>query len=227
LDNQLLPVRTNILLETPVGRQKLVNFLKAIDTGIESLSVEKNDELFFNSVFNNPELLTHIKMLEVNKYKIRCGHKNTKGEIVYLDLTKESVGTSKFLILIGHIYFALLNGEVLIIDELSNSLHPQLAEFIVELFNAPEINSNNAQLIFTTYDITLMNPAYMRRDQLYFIDKDNYEKSELYSLDEFNEVRKNTPFGKWYMQNRFHATPNIDYSSLKNFLIQEVTNAKK
>ena len=107
LDNQLLPVRTNILLETSVGRQKLVNFLKAIDTGIESLSVEKNDELFFNGVFNNPELLTHIKMLEVNKYKIRCGHKNTKGEIVYLDLTKESVGTSKFLILIGHIYFAL------------------------------------------------------------------------------------------------------------------------
>ena len=72
-----------------------------------------------------------------------------------------------------------------------------------------------------------MNPAYMRRDQLYFIDKDNYEKSELYSLDEFNEVRKNTPLGKWYMQNRFHATPNIDYSSLKSFLIQEVTNAKK
>ena len=190
-------------------------------------SNSKNDEQVLNAAFGNLEIFTRWKMFEINKYKIRCGHKNIKGEIIYLDLNNESVGTSKFLILIGHIYFAILRGEVLVIDELNNSLHPQLAEFIVELFNDPEVNSNNAQLIFTTHDITLMNPTYMRRDQLYFIDKDNFGKSELYSLDEFNEVRKNTPFAKWYMQNRFHATPNIDYSTLKNFLIQEVTNAKE
>jgi hypothetical protein len=54
-----------------------------------------------------------------------------------------------------------------------------------------------------------------------------HKKNELYSLDEFNEVCKYTPLVKRYMQNRFHATQNIDYSSVKCFLIQEVTNAKK
>ena len=227
LNNMLLPVRANILLETPEGRQKLVNFLKAVDTGIESMSVEKNDEQILNAAFGNLEPYTRWQMFENNKYKIRCGHKNSKGEIVYFDLNNESVGTGRFLILVGHIYFALLRGEVLAIDELNNSLHPQLAEFLVELFNDPEVNSNNAQLIFTTHDITQMNQSYMRRDQLYFIDKNDAGESELYSLDEFSEVRKNTPFAKWYMQNRFQATPDIDYSALKTFLIQEVANASK
>lgn len=225
LDNLLLPWRTNFLLSNENGQHKLLRFLKAAGTGIESLSVEKNDEQLLSSMYNALNPYERLKMIEANKYKIRCGHINRQGGMTYFDLANESVGSARFLWLIGHIYYALLRGEVLVIDELNNSLHPQLAEFLVELFNDPEINANNAQLIFSTHDITLMNPAYMRRDQLFFVDKDADGASELYSLDAFNEVRKNTPFSKWYLQNRFQAMPDIDYSAIKDFMKAEVKNA--
>jgi len=127
----------------------------------------------------------------------------------------------------GHIYHALKQGEVLVIDEIDTSLHPQLTEFLVELFNDPEINANNAQLIFTTHDVTLMNPSYMRRDQLFFVDKNGDGVSELYALDEFSEVRKDTPFAKWYMQRRFNATPRLDYSAIRSFMKEEAADAQE
>ena len=88
-------------------------------------------------------------------------------------------------------------------------------------FNDPEINTKNAQLIFSTHDVTLMNPSYMRRDQLFFVDKNEIGISELYALDEFSEVRKNTPFAKWYMQHRFNATPRLDYPSIRDFMKED------
>ena len=217
----------NLLLGSPEGQQKLLHFLKAVGTGIDALSVERNDEQLLAAMYQSLPPAERMLVIDANKYKVRCGHRNSKGDMVYFDLANGSMGSARFLWMAGHIYHALKQGEVLVIDEIDTSLHPQLTEFLVELFNDPEINANNAQLIFTTHDVTLMNPSYMRRDQLFFVDKNGDGVSELYALDEFSEVRKDTPFAKWYMQRRFNATPKLDYSAIRNFMKEETADAKE
>ena len=217
----------NLLLGSPEGQQKLLHFLKAVGTGIDALSVERNDEQLLAAMYQSLPPAERMLVIDANKYKVRCGHRNSKGEMVYFDLANESMGSARFLWMAGHIYHALKQGEVLVIDEIDTSLHPQLTEFLVELFNDPEINANNAQLIFTTHDVTLMNPSYMRRDQLFFVDKNDDGVSELYALDEFSEVRKDTPFAKWYMQRRFNATPKLDYSAIRSFMKEEAADAQE
>ena len=217
----------NLLLGSPEGQQKLLHFLKAVGTGIDALSVERNDEQLLAAMYQSLPPAERMLVIDANKFKVRCGHRNSKGEMVYFDLANESMGSARFLWMAGHIYHALKQGEVLVIDEIDTSLHPQLTEFLVELFNDPEINANNAQLIFTTHDVTLMNPSYTRRDQLFFVDKNGDGVSELYALDEFSEVRKDTPFAKWYMQRRFNATPRLDYSAIRSFMKEEAADAQE
>ncbi len=227
MDGVIQPWRGNLLLGSVDGQKKLLNFLKAVGTGIEALDVEKNDGRLVAEMYQSMPPFERMQAMDVNKYKIRCGHRNARGEMTFLELSRESTGSARFLWIAGHIYYALKQGEVLVIDELSTSLHPQLVEFLVELFNDPEINTNNAQLIFTTHDVTLMNPSYMRRDQLLFVDKNDEGVSELYALDEFSEVRKNTPFAKWYMQRRFNATPKLDFSFIRSIMREETADAEK
>ncbi len=218
---------SNLLLGSIEGQKKLLYFLKAVGTGIEELSVEKNDERLIAAMYNSLPTSDRMLVMEAKEFSIRCGHRNSKNEMVYFDLDNESMGSARFLWMAGHIYYALKYGQILVIDEINNSLHPQLVEFLIELFNDPEINANNAQLIFTTHDVTLMNPSYMRRDQLFFVDKNEEGVSELYALDEFSEVRKDTPFAKWYMQHRFNATPKLDYSAIRNFMKEEANDAQE
>ena len=97
----------------------------------------------------------------------------------------------------------------MVIDELDRSLHPFLVQFLVELFHTPETNKNNAQLIFTTHDTTLLSLETFRRDQIYFVEKDPHTAAtELYSLDEFS-VRKNENIEKGYLLGRYGAIPYL------------------
>ena len=87
-------------------------------------------------------------------------------------------------------------------------LHTLLVQYIVSLFNDPEINTKNAQLIFATHDTNLLDLHIFRRDQIYFIEKDRYGNSELYSLDSFS-VRKQDNIRMAYLLGRYGAVPNI------------------
>ena len=83
---------------------------------------------------------------------------------------------------------------------------------LLELFNDTGKNPNNGQLIAATHDVSLLDPKIFRRDQIWFTAKNSYGATDIFSLDEFdkNEVRKNTPFDKWYLTGRFGALPLID-----------------
>lgn len=107
-------------------------------------------------------------------------------DFVLLDKEKnESDGTNKIIDLSGPIFDTLKLGKILIIDELDTKLHPLITMKIVELFNSPEHNPNNAQLIFVTHDTNLLGEALFRRDQIWFTEKDPQEQSDLYSLYDF------------------------------------------
>lgn len=141
-----------------------------------------------------------------------------KGKIVdfvFLDKEKnESEGTNKIIDLSGPIFDTLKLGKALIIDELDAKLHPLITIRIVELFNSPESNPNNAQLIFATHDTNLLDEELFRRDQIWFTEKDELEQTDLYSLYDFNlpdgsKVRNDSNLEKNYIRGRYGAIPFI------------------
>lgn len=136
-------------------------------------------------------------------------------DIVLLDKDEnESEGTNKIMDLAGPIIDTLIYGKMLVIDELDAKLHPLITTHIVSLFNNPDTNSNNAQLLFTTHDTNLLNSDSFRRDQIWFTEKDNTEQTDLYSLYDFNlpdgsKVRSDSNLEKNYIRGRYGAIPFI------------------
>lgn len=124
-----------------------------------------------------------------------------------LPLEQESKGTQRFFSRIGPWILALEKGGVLFVDEIESSLHPMLTRRLVEMVQNPEINKNHAQLIFTTHDVMLLDLSLLRRDQIWFTDK-NPETlaTELFSLWDFS-VRKGENIRKGYLQGRYGAIP--------------------
>lgn len=136
-------------------------------------------------------------------------------DFVLLDKEKnESEGTNKIIDLSGPIFDTLKLGKALIVDELDAKLHPLITMRIVELFNSPESNPNNAQLIFATHDTNLLGEELFRRDQIWFTEKDDQEQTDLYSLYDFNlpdgsKVRNDSNLEKNYIRGRYGAIPFI------------------
>lgn len=136
---------------------------------------------------------------------------NGKMKVFPLALQEESIGTVNLFLLSPIIKRAFETGEVVCIDEFDSNLHPLLVLYIVQLFHNPIYNKANAQLIISSHTTELLNLSIMRRDQIYFIDKNNRTGvSDLYSLDEYSE-RTRTDIRKAYLLGRYDAIPNIEY----------------
>lgn len=128
---------------------------------------------------------------------------------------EESEGTQQMFALSAPIIDTLENGKVIFIDEIDASLHPILCQYLVSIFNSKEKNLNNAQLIFTSHDISLLSEEFLRRDQIYFTDKNEKGATELFSLMDISE-RKGVDFAKRYLEGRYNALPYIsDFENLK------------
>lgn len=129
-------------------------------------------------------------------------------DLVALDLSEESEGTKKFINSAGAWIKVLSNGEVLFIDELDNSLHPLMVRFLIGLFHSSKTNKKNAQLFFSTHDTSLLDGDMLRRDQVWFVEKDKRNATRLYPLLEFSP-RKDEALGKGYLKGRYGALPFI------------------
>jgi len=124
-----------------------------------------------------------------------------------LPFDHESNGTMLLFAYGPIIMEALEKGRTIVIDELDNSLHSSLSRYLIELFNDPEVNKNGAQLIFNSHDINLLDLDLFRRDQIYFVEKDNTNGvTDLYSLADYSP-RKSENIQKGYLQGRYGAIP--------------------
>lgn len=132
-----------------------------------------------------------------------------KGASVQVPHDEESKGTQTLFTIGTNIFNALSKGQVLIVDELDSSLHPYITKMLVQLFLSEEINKHGAQLIFNTHDVTLLDEELLRKDQIWITQKNDQGVSELFSLSDFDGLREDTPFEKWYMAGKFGGLPNI------------------
>jgi hypothetical protein len=126
----------------------------------------------------------------------------------------ESEGTKKVIEMSGPIFDTLKDGKTLIVDELDAKLHPILTRNIVLLFMDPLRNPNGAQLIFATHDTNLLDLDVIRRDQIWFAEKDKVESTDIYSLVEFKDddgkkVRNDRDIKRDYIRGRYGAIPFI------------------
>lgn len=187
-----------------------IDFLKKADFNIE--------DYIISSSFVSQDLFVGISDFITKNisgvpktYQILFKHKNSNN---YLSLSEESLGTQILFTFIPFIENTLSNKKVLIIDELDKSMHPFLVQYIVSLFNNSDTNKNSSQLIFNTHDTNLLDLNILRRDQIWFVLKDNDNGvSELYPLSDFS-VRKKENVEKGYMLGRYGAVPFIknDYN---------------
>ncbi len=210
------------LLERKKSKARLLDFFKDLDLGFNEIKLRK--EKFKKHLLPNDlplEILEDIVSDLQGKTvaRIETIHKkfNEDGEYigeVNFDLReRESSGTNKVIDISGPIFDTLIDGGILVIDELDAKLHSLMTAAITNLFNSPEYNLKKAQLIFATHDTNLLSYGHFRRDQIYFLEKDKYEATDLYSLIEYKEddtkIRKDRSFEKDYITGRYGAIPFI------------------
>ena len=130
-----------------------------------------------------------------------------------IKLDEESEGTQAFFKMLPRMLDCLDNGFTTLEDEIDTHMHPFLAEFMIRLFNDPEVNVNNAQLLFSTHNFALLSESLLRKDQIWFAEKHD-GATEYFSLQDFDDqkVHPDSPFAAWYTEGRFGGVPQIDYA---------------
>lgn len=212
------------MLDDEETKPLLQDFFDKVDLGFDSVKLNTKEFDVNHLPKNMPESImqelstklkgqTMIDAITLHK-KFNSEHKEV-GTVEFLMDSQESAGTNKIFNISGPVFDVLTDGGVLIVDELDASLHPLLTLAITQLFHSADKNPNNAQLIFATHDTNLLTYGNFRRDQIYFVEKDKYGASDLYSLVEYKEtgatttVRKDRSFEKDYIQGRYGAIPFI------------------
>jgi hypothetical protein len=195
------------MLKQDEGKKQILSFLAAADTSISDISVVSRKLMakVLKVEVNAGEVSQELVDEEQEIQDLKFHHFTDKGKAVF-GIENESIGTRRLLSLIGPIFNILNEGKTLIIDELDSSLHPLLVRRLVKLFHSEELNPNGAQLVFTSHDATLLSSDLLRRDQVWFVEKDREQASCLYPLSDFSP-RKNEALENGYLAGRYGALP--------------------
>lgn len=213
----LLPQISPLLENDSNGsvRTFIKNILKAADINIDDYVFEAKEQSLEEFLASVPPQIRGVVLSTMNlqakniAYTINTIH-DIDNKLYSLNINEESEGTRNIFGIAPLFKRAFEStGEVICIDEFDKSLHPELVQYLIDLFNDETINKRNAQLIISTHTTSLLSQEHLRRDQFYFVDKDQKTgESELYSLDEFSP-RKREDIRKAYMLGRYGAVPNI------------------
>lgn len=185
--------------KTPGLGNFTIKLLNNADINIDGFNVEAREVAHIQ--------LPGIMPIPGTAYDVTTDHLMPDKNTYQLPLAMESLGTQNLFFLSPFLFDAITKGKTIFIDEMS-CLHSNLVRFLVTRFIDPAFNKKNAQLIFATHDTNFLDLELFRRDQIYFIEKDEYGNSELYGLDNFS-VRKNEKIRLGYILGRYGAVPII------------------
>ena len=181
-------------------QKKVIEYFASFDEHIKDFEIEK---------------LPHDADSKEETYKISSLHKKIDSDtFAAIPLSMESAGTLKMFALYPELQDVLEKGSVFFIDELNARLHPLLVRNFLLTFLNPEINTKHAQLIFTTHDTWQLSNQLLRRDEVWFTEKDEQGISKLYSLADFvdesgTRIRKDESYEKNYLIGKYGAIPTL------------------
>ncbi len=210
------PLFTISLLEQQ-QQARVLRFMQAADFAISGLSLREVDGEHLNAITQNmPPQLKALLTSQLGSSKgkqILTQHQTQEGDIIEMGLGDESDGTQKMFCYAGPWMDTLANGNIMVVDELHDNLHPLLVQYLVEMFHNPEINRQGAQLIFTTHETSILNQDLFRRDQIWFCEREPDQATRLYPLSDF-AVRKGTEnIERGYLSGRYGALPTLKRST--------------
>lgn len=219
--SKLLNATIEYLEESKDGKSNILTLLQKADVNILDFELELLEDNEHNKFIKTALKKSFAeKMSPLKSVSMKTKHKVYDEEwknigILSTNIGFESAGTRKLFEIAGPIIKALENGNIVFIDEIDSRLHPMLVRFLVMMFNSISKNPKNAQLICNTHDVLLLDED-IRRDQIYFTEKDKYGVSRLYALTDFKGVRKESKLLKQYLLGSFGATPKLqDYFPIK------------
>lgn len=212
-------------LANPASEAEIKTFIKQLDLSISDLFLEtteieappssrfmtneyQSDSLLSDQGSSTPRTLRRTRVKTTHKLYEDSGEEI--GETAFDLRDDESAGTQKLFDFAGPLLEALQQGVVLVIDEFDARLHSTLTRELIKLFNDRTTNPRHAQLVFTCQDTNLLDQSLLRRDQIWFVEKDSKGASSLYSLAEFRGVRNDLHLERSYIQGRFGAVPYVD-----------------
>ena len=206
------------IYENKNNKKLVIEFLKKIGIIVNDIEVyrEKN-EFFLKNIRESKEfqilsekeqekLLSQIAYV----YRIHFVYEDNQKQKYKLEYYEQSAGTQKILSMFFPIYNLLNNGGVMIIDELDITLHYSLIKEIIKMFNSVEYNRKNAQLIFTTHNLLLLDFNLFREDQIWFLENNDVSTgTELYSLSDVEGYEKNKYLLRDYLNGNFGGIPKL------------------
>ncbi|HDU6278020.1 TPA: ATP-binding protein [Klebsiella aerogenes] len=211
------------LLDDENKRKKIKSIIDMFDLDIVNISksqveqTEKKESELLDAIFTTIKKDSRFKNVSLpqhNPLGVSTTHNRFNDDGVFVDTINfelgenESEGTKKLIALAGPLMDTFDNSYILFIDEFDARLHPLITKKIVRMFNSLDINKNNAQLVVATHDTNLLDKDELRRDQIWFAEKDSLGGSHLKQLVEY-KVRNDASYRKGYFEGDFGAIPML------------------
>ncbi|MDD2372952.1 MAG: ATP-binding protein [Syntrophomonadaceae bacterium] len=215
------------MLEIKNFKREFLSFIQAADLGIVDMGIEKKQIDFSELpdslrmlIRDGKDALGEVQQVDIQMIHPKFDEHNKFDSFQKFSLaTQESEGTRKIFSILGPVLDGIRSGKTVVIDELDSNLHPILTQALIDCFNSDEANPKHAQLIFNTHDTNLLSYRRLRRDQIWFCEKDRYGASHLYSLVDYSpnkKVRKDEAYEKNYLMGKYGAIPYIGQFNLNS-----------
>ena len=221
--------------KNPMTQKTFSFFLNFFKTGIDAIETIELDFDEATSKFSDElksQILNDLAESETNGLQIKVGNqrffffKNENGSIkthrlmtkhrskdgksdILFEVSDESDGTQRVFDLLPALIQATQKDIVLVIDELDRSMHPELTQKLLDVFFKNTAH-NESQIILTTHESNLLDLDFLRRDEVWFVEKNNFGESKIYSLEEYTP-RHDKEIRKAYLLGRFGAIPYIGH----------------
>lgn len=200
---------TKLTCQNPKFKALIISLLQQADIDVDDIEIKKDkltlDKLKdeYSDEFKQSLIKSQPEILEA--YFI---HKDKHGNNIKINIDDESDGTQKIFEYAAPIFHVLFHGYTFVVDELNKSLHTDLVRFLVKIFNS-ELNKENAQLIFTTHETSVLRKDLLRRDQIWFCEKNKDKSTSLYPLTDFKPHKDREDIEESYLAGRYGGKPLI------------------
>jgi len=215
---QYTAISNKMFMDKGDESEDAIKLFRKLKLGFHNIYARKDESKKYQEDMSEraKEFLESLDAIVESEHDLYDDSGEVCGNVKFPFEERESAGSIKLYEMSGPIFYTLHRGGVLFIDELDAKMHPLISQEIVRLFNDPKRNPNKAQLIFTTHDTNLLSTRLLRRDQIWFTEKDSQEQTDLYSMMDIqfadgSKPRNDSNYEKNYIAGRYGAIPYIIY----------------
>lgn len=205
------PELTLDLILNSKNKDIILNLLKNSDMGIVDARIKeknKDNQYIEYNLTKSIKQNNYLDFEEIRPVELNLMHKTDSDIPIALEFNEESAGTRRFFALIGYWIHIINEGDIVFMDEIDKSFHPHLISELLKILFNYKTNQNNAQIIFTTHNPSLLDEMLLRRDQIWFTEKTVSGASYLYPLTDY-KPREDESLAKGYLAGRYGAIPSM------------------